>query len=228
MSFKEKWQNEKNKLKPMNWKEKIGYIWEYYKLWIIGTLVIVIFSSSMISSMVKNSRPTYLYATFINASSYGNEDFDLIADFADYADVNTKKEQLSLDTTLQLSEGEEYDEMTYNSTMKLYAQIVAKSIDVMVMGKTIIDDYAAQDAFLALDETLPSDLYEKLQDQILTANNENGTSYECGIDISDSVVLQRSELYADTQTPVFSIVSNSEHVENAIVFLEYLYSQNDK
>jgi len=60
-------------------KELIGYIWEYYKLWIIGAAIVLIAAISLISSIA--SKPKYDYDIAVSTSeTLSTEETQAIAD----------------------------------------------------------------------------------------------------------------------------------------------------
>jgi len=72
--FKEQSTEEKKKLKDMTFKEKIDYIWTYYKLQIIIIAVVVIFIGSIINGILNPPTPYYSGVAFYEL--YLGDNFD--------------------------------------------------------------------------------------------------------------------------------------------------------
>lgn len=223
MSFKEQYNKEKEKLSKMNTKEKMGYIWEYYKFWIIGILAAFTLIYGIVDAQIENAKPTYLYLTLVNSSMVSSGENTLMEDFASYAGIDQSKTKLNLDTSIQM-DALVSDEYSMNSSAKMFAQFAAKTIDATVMNKDMIDFFNDKDAFDDLKTLLPADFYEAHKDRFITGTDSEGKEYICALDISDSVIFQKTNSYAET--PYFSIIVNSENKDNSIQFLEYLYSEN--
>ncbi|MFA9375472.1 MAG: hypothetical protein ACERKZ_01845 [Lachnotalea sp.] len=223
MSFKEQYFIEKEKLSTMNKKEKFEYIWEYYKLWFIGFVIIVALLYGIIDAQIQNSKDDFIYVTMINSQLVSNNETTLIDDFSIYAGIDVSKESANLDVSIQM-DPELSDEYSMNCSAKLFAQFAAQTIDMTVMDKDMIDFFMDKDAFSKLDEVLPSDFYNAHKDNFITGTDSEGNEYICAMDVSDSVILQDANAY--TEPPYISIISNTKNLDNCILFLEYLYSKN--
>lgn len=223
MSFKEQMQIEKAKLSKMSVKEKIDYIWEYYKYWIIGITACIVLIYGIVDAQIENSKPTYLYLTMVNSNMVSSGETSLMDDFAEYAQVDQSKTKLNLDTSIQMKT-DMSDEYSMNSSAKMFAQFAAKTIDATIMDKEMIEFFVDKDAFTDLESILPSDFYQKHKDRFITGIDSEGKQFICAMDISDSNIFQKTNSYV--QTPYYSIIVNSQNQENTIQFLEYLYSEN--
>ncbi len=223
MSFKEKVNIEKEKLRTMNTKGKAEYIWEYYKFWFIGIIVAFILIYGIVDAQIENSKDTYIYVTMVNSQLVSTGDTTLMDDFAVYSDIDTSKQKVNLDTSIQM-DTEMSSEYSMTSSTKVFAQFAAKTIDMMVMNKDMVDYFADKDAFAKLDEVIPSDFYNAHKDNFITGTDSEGNEYICAMDVSDSVIMQESEAYSET--PYVSIIVNTLNQDNCIQFLEYLYSKN--
>jgi hypothetical protein len=223
MSFKEKLNEEKAKLKPMNTKEKVEYIWEYYKYWIIGTLAALALIYGIVDAQIENSKDNYIYVTLINSQLVSSGETTLIDDFATYADVDPDNQKVNLDTSIQM-DPEMSTEYSMNSSTKMFAQFASNTIDITVMNKDMIDFFDDKDAFASLDQVLPADFYNAHKDRFITGTDSEGKQFICAMDVSDSVIMKESNAYGET--PYLSIVVNTENLDHCIQFLEYLYSKN--
>ena len=54
------------KIKALPWKEKFPHIWEYYKIWIIGTILVVAMTVSISLSVIENSKPVLISGMLVN------------------------------------------------------------------------------------------------------------------------------------------------------------------
>ena len=64
--LKEKAGRERQKLSQMSGKDKVWYIWEYYKLPIIATVIAIFFIGSIISAVYNNRFDNALYLSLIH------------------------------------------------------------------------------------------------------------------------------------------------------------------
>lgn len=144
----------------MSPKERIAYIWDYYKFHIIGTIVAIILLLSLISS-IGEKKEVVLNMTIIGQG-------------VNPEGVVQLQEQLT--NKLVQDKGDEevsVQHLTYNKTsmdeasragiQKMSAEISLGAIDVMIVEKELFEEISSQNALLALNEfkgakkLLPSD-----------------------------------------------------------------------
>ena len=103
MTRKEKMQLEKEKLSKMNFKEKLAYIWEYYKAVIFG-IIAVIFIIGTIVNIHENAK--YYDLVSIAVVDYaGLQDVSPIEeDLKEALGTGDKYEKVSIDTSYSFGE----------------------------------------------------------------------------------------------------------------------------
>ncbi|MDK2968302.1 hypothetical protein, partial [Lacrimispora sp.] len=174
-TFKDTLQEEKNKLKTMNLKDRLWYIWEYYKLPIIGTVVAVTLIISIFSAVRSNSFETALSCVILNSHTTSQEDlageyFD--QGFRQYLGL-TDDTKIDVDHSMTVSfDNSDMTEFTYAELAKLSALITSKELDVMIGRKDSIDHFGEMGGFLDLKQALPPDVYEKVKDQLYEVTNQ--------------------------------------------------------
>ena len=114
MTRKEKMQLEKEKLSKMNFKEKMAYIWEYYKAVIFG-IIAVIFIIGTIVNIHENAK--YYDLVSIAVVDYaGLQDVSPIEeDLKEALGTGDKYEKVSIDTSYSF--GENLENADYNTLM---------------------------------------------------------------------------------------------------------------
>jgi len=224
------------KLKDMTWKGRAEYIWLYYKWWIIGFVAIVICLVSIISSVIENSKPTYLQAEFLNSNLFYEEWNNIDDDFIEYANIDTDKTQLNILTTTVLS-SDLQNESAYSEKIRFLAEYSANELDVVCGPESVITGDADVGAYTNLEEALPAGMLDKLLAKgyepfyyTETPDDEKPdetVTYIGGIYIDNCDYLNRQG-EAGTYTsiegdrPVFTIAVNTTHLDNAVQFLQFL------
>lgn len=219
MSIKEHMNVEKTKLSKMTLKGKAEYIWEYYKIPIVGTIVFVAIVVSLITS-ITGKKDTILTTTVIG---YPNDTFlspYLKDGFEKYLEIDKENEEVLMDTsmTFDSSAGANQD---YISTSKLMTLMAAGSLDVIICEQGFIDHYSKQGTFLNLETDLPEDLKEALSEKFVMTTNEEGIKIPNSIDLTGSELVKESGM--PFKEPRIAIVVNSQLKENAFEFLRYLF-----
>mgnify|MGYP003182080796 CR=1 FL=1 len=143
MTRKEKMQLEKEKLSKMNFKEKLAYIWEYYKAVIFG-IIAVIFIIGTIVNIHENAK--YYDLVSIAVVDYaGLQDVSPIEeDLKEALGTGDKYEKVSIDTSYSF--GENLENADYNTLMKFTA---------------VYDNYSKDDYFLDLSTLFDEATCEK-------------------------------------------------------------------
>ena len=204
------------KIKKMNFKEKLWYIKEYYLIQIIIFLFIFLFIFSVSKNILKkrNVLNSYFINTFIEerAKEY------VIEDFKEYSNLKEKNKLFNLNTSIEINLDEPFNSPLNRSyILKLTSLISAKNVDCIIAPKGVINYYLTIDAFEPLEEILP---LEKYKDNIYIAKNKYQEEKAYAIKISNSKILNNiglnNELY-------FSIPKNAKNIENTLKFLEYIY-----
>ncbi len=197
-------------------KNKLSYIWDYYKLYIIGTPFAILFLIYVISAFTGTKEiPFSIY--FIN------QDVTLEAG-------TTLEEQLRKDLTLAGETNDIYVDTSLlinpaapdaDSQMSFTVAISGHTIDIMISDTAFLEYYAKMEALADLSTVLPIDLYKALTPYIIFAENEKGLMTPYAIDLSTCPYLTNLNLV----NPVLTIAKYSEHQEACIEFLRLLFSE---
>ena len=75
-------------------KKKTAYIWEYYKLWIIGLIFILWFVPFAIHQYRTNAGDYWCYMMFTNTYADAGNGSDLWKDYTEYAEFDLKEKDV--------------------------------------------------------------------------------------------------------------------------------------
>ena len=208
MTRKEKMQLEKEKLSKMNFKEKMAYIWEYYKAVIFG-IIAVIFIIGTIVNIHENAK--YYDLVSIAVVDYaGLQDVSPIEeDIKEALGTGDKYEKVSIDTSYSF--GEDLSGADYNTLMKFTAVIAAQSMDVLICSQAVYDNYSRDDYFLDL-----STLFDE------------ATCEKYGIQAGDTCLdISKLKKYQDMGLTYYepcylTVLVNTKNADNAAKLIEYL------
>ena len=187
-----------SKFTQLNNKQKLQYIWDYYKIHIIATAVIICIFISIISTITKN-KSVDLYAAYVNVAAPD----ELLASIDDKCDFT-----VSNYTGLLITEdpkGEDF-QYAYASSIKLMSAINASQLDIIIADSyginmahsseylCNINDYLAQKNPALLNSLEPYFLYD-----------ESGVAY--AIDLSYSSLFNHAGF---TEPLYIGIVASEE------------------
>lgn len=206
----ERRQLEKEKLQSMDWKHKIGYIWDYYKPQIFG--VIAIFAAIWFGfSWYENSKyETIMYAAVTDGYMNEDESEQMNREYKEFIGDQEKYHRVSIDTTVAI--GSEDSQARYNATMKLNTIVAAGAVDVVIGSEEHVKDFVTQGVAENLSGVLSEEMQETYQDHIVDDKL---------FDLTGSAKIG-NPLHV-TAEPVYLVILNiGERQEYAAKFLEYL------
>lgn len=219
--LKEEAGRERQKLSQMSNRDKLWYIWEYYKLPIIGTVIAVFVIISFASAVYSNRFDNALYIMILNDKSGGNNHTDELADALDsYLNLG-KNEQVTIDDSLSVTYDGSTSEMGYASLAKITALITTKDLDIIIGDTASMDHFGSLSAFSNLEEELPADVYHLVRDHLYYAKGSDGSSYPCAIVLDESRFPKESGVIL--KPPYLALLSNSQHKEASFALIRYLF-----
>ncbi|MDT8719111.1 hypothetical protein IAI10_20895 [Clostridium sp. 19966] len=200
----------------MNKKEKLKYIWYYYKFHIIVTIVIVAMVGSFVSTLVTR-KSTYASITLLG----DYVDNSKLSDYNKKANAsllpNNKKSEITI-TFLQKGD----DSNSYNADQALTARIAAKDIDILVLSKSDFNNYAKLGSLLDLSDLKNDKDLSKLNFIEATNDSDKGKiTKPYGIDANDFSSSFNSINY-DYKDKVVAIIVNTTNKDNSVKFLKWM------
>lgn len=126
MSWKEKASIEKEKLKQMSARDKIWYIWEYYKFHLAALAVVICLISVIGNALYRQSFTTRLSIAVINDRSGDTSSMDpLEADLRQVLGCG-KKDIIEINTGLMATYGDNVTEFGYATMAKISALVASR------------------------------------------------------------------------------------------------------
>lgn len=170
MSLREDFEKEKRKLSRLSFGGKLQYIFDYYKFWILGVVVLIGLVWSVGSTILHN-KPTGFYAMLLNAGGTdlsGQADEAAGAAFAEAAGLDDEKQKIIVDTSATFNPNDQ-SQFSMAQNAKIAALYQSHDIDVMVADPGVFTYYALNGSFV--------DLRDVLDDENLVAYEAAGQVY---------------------------------------------------
>lgn len=170
MAFRDELQKEKKKLSRLSFGEKLQYIFDYYKFWILGVVVLVGLVWSVGSTILHN-KPTGFYAMLLNAGGTdlsGQADEAAGAAFAEAAGLDDEKQKIIVDTSATFNPNDQ-SQFSMAQNAKIAALYQSHDIDAMVADLGVFTYYALNGSFV--------DLRDVLDDETLAGYEASGQVY---------------------------------------------------
>ena len=235
-STKEHW-------KHLRGKQKIQYIWDYYKLPVTVCLIILYILSYILYGHL-TKKDILLYAGLVNVSAGEQLTSELGRHFMDSIDSDVSRTDLKLYTGLYLTDNPDdpNHEYTYASRIKIIASIDDEQLDIVLMNKEAFDAFSQNGYLCNMEELLrntdsktAADLEPYLvSNTVILEDNaddmllDESLSYHAvteefpmGLLVSQKGVFKEAG-FADEV--YLGILKNSPRIDMAVKYIKYLYS----
>lgn len=231
-------------LKNLQGKQRLQYIWDYYKLPAVICLILIYMAGYAVHGHFSR-KETLLYAGLVNISASEQLKDELSDGFIGHLDADISKKELELYTGLYLTDdpGDPNHEYTYASRIKIIAAVDDERLDVVLMNKEVFDAFS-QSGYLCNMEELLSDLdydtklnitpYLAANTVILEDNADDlppgrpadykavTEEYPMGLLVSQKGIFKKAGFGGDVY---LGVVKNSPRTDMAIEYINYLYSE---
>ena len=202
METKKTISNEIAKIRSLHGRQRLRYIWDYYKL-PLAVLCILIYIIG--------------YITLINVSAGEGFTSGLTSGYLDYLGKDPSRNEVELMTGLYLTDNESDPnyEYTYASQAKFLASVNSQELDMVLMNQAALDILSRNDYLCDLGDLLSSsdpDLYSQTSEYI-TENT--------ALDLSQSPLIQQTGF---SDTVYLGIIANSARQDAAVEYIKYLFS----
>ena len=212
---------ELTKLTRLSWKEKIEYIWTYYKLWIIGIVSFLTITVFLIVRISTNIEGHWLYGMFANTFADVGTGSELWEDFAEYAGLDLTEKKLEFNAEVYFdylknqSKGNDY----YNAFVALTD---AGVLDFITMEPDSLEALAQSGRLTDLRLDRCKALLDRYQDRVICFQGQEGP-IPVGFDISDSILITKYRVYPERCA--IGICAHSENLDVIARFLEFLLKE---
>lgn len=215
---------EREKFRAMGPKDRIWYVWAYYKFHMAAAIIAVFVIAVVGSAAYRSTFDTVLHCIYLNSrSETALNTGPLEQDFASHIGLS-RKELITTETAF-ISLGDQATEFSYASMAKISALVASKELDILIGDVESTKHYASLNAFVDLEspETgLSPDVLALVQDSLYYAPGEDGVPRAYAIDLSGTAFAQESDLAQDI--PLFGIIANSERKDMVESLIRYIFA----
>jgi len=224
LSLRDEIKVQNKKLKDMTFAQKKEYIWEYYRIHIIGTLIAIVTVICLIIMFMRNDYKAVFTTVVVDGNMTGfNDNTDkLTVGFTQYLGIDGKSKRVIFSNNYSLIQ-RTGDEDAYYSTQKIVAMATTKSIDGYLCEYDYATFYSSDDELFLTDlrELFTANELSKLSDYLVYYTATDGTKFPIAVDLTSTRVKTETDL---TMTrPCYGVVSTSTHTDNAVKFIKYAF-----
>ena len=170
METKKTFSTEIEKLRSLHGRQRLRYIWDYYKLPLAVLCILIYIIGYIIYGQVTH-KDTVLCTALINISAGEEFTSGLSSGYLDYLGEDPSENEVELMTGLYLTDNESDPnyEYTYASQVKVLASVNSRQLDVILMNGEAFDILSRNDYLCDLDNLLSGidpDLYSQTEEYI--------------------------------------------------------------
>ena len=206
MSPRQRRQLERQRLKEMNWGQRLEYFWEYYKWVPVVIIAAVVVLHEGLAIYHRSQQNILLAIAVLDVPVYSADQGPRLGqDLAAHIGSGSDKDVVDIDTSVMSGD-------TVAAVTKRSVITAAGITDIFVVNQETYDELQEQGAFLDWQELLGDSA-----DQYASLLDEKGRLDLSADEIWNSYGLtEYSPAYA-------GFLVNSKHPENAIGFADFLY-----
>lgn len=222
-------QSEREKLREMDFSEKLAYFKIYYLKKLLATLVIGGFVIWIIVTMVTPKPERVLNVAFINYPLTQDYLDKMNTDLTELLKVDSENQELFFDTSYDLVNHD------YASAEKIMTYTYSGEIDVFIAPESQFLKYAFSETMWPLTDLLPTDLYstfstsDLLVSKTRASNDEVVPEEATGPEGVYGIYLRDLEMFnifdTSTDPPVLGVVVTAKNKENSISYIKYLLNK---
>lgn len=214
-------EEEKQKIKEMDsTRKKIGYIWDYYKFWIIGAVVLVgLIVYFTVVFITREDKPA-LEVVLVNNYDDVSEDSELAQGFVSYVGEENLPGKVTFDNNafFNLANDSDFKNSYY---MKVVAYLEADTAQVIMCQYDNLMGIAKGGRLADLSDERVGDICEKYKDRIVYYEDEDGNKVPVGIDVSEGYKAAGLTEYTDEKAYI-GLSAYAADYEYAEKFVDYM------
>ena len=212
----------KEVLKPMTWKDRVEYLWTYYKIVLAALLGVAVLISIVVSSIQSKQIKT-LYSGMLVSVHMEQEDRDaVVEDLTALFEGDGKKQVVELlDVTYIPGDDPANLEMNNAAAMKITFMVAAESLDYILVDGVTYEELVRHSPYQDLRNVLSQAQQDQLKDFIIWKEaNEEMPSYPMALDVSHTEFVKTLAPYEEEVFLVF--VGNTENGSRDQAFVDYI------
>lgn len=206
----------KEKFKSMDTKQKLQYIWDYYRFTILGTIIGVLLVGNLAYTMLK-PKPNFDNHLIVTSMMTLNTDKEEL-------DRTYFKENFNSDIYYIPADWNVIDQSTIINDQMMMLKIQVREADVFAMSQARFDRYMeieGFDPFMPLEEVPEfKPILEAHQDNLVMGkNSEDGKEHVYGIKVEKTNAFQGANIL---EPLVISLINPPKNMEKAIEVVNYI------
>lgn len=200
-------------LKKMSRKEKIEYIWDYYKIHIIATLIAIVAVSSFVYSYV--TKVEYVFNLTILCNDMDeNARVNLEKQITNYVVGKGEKRKRAAVEVMPITDTGNSSPMTAQYMQKFMVKLAAGEINLVIFDRSMLETYTKQEALVKLDDIVNDKSVQGVSD-----NTKGVYAVE-----ADNIKILK-DVGFNTKDKLVGIISSGKQKEKAVSVLKWMVNK---
>lgn len=212
------------KLKDMTWEQKKEYIWDYYKVHIIGTIIAIAAIVATIVMFNLNNYNTVLTVVVADGAMTGFDDNTdaLTTEFSKYIGIDGKEDRVFFNNSFSLV-AQTGDQDTSYSAAKIVTMAATNDIDGFLAEYDYITYFTDdEELFLTdLNELLTPEELKKISSALIYYTSTDGVKTPIAVDLTSTKIETETDL--SMKRPCYGVVVSAANRDNAVKFIRYAF-----
>ena len=205
--------------KAMSTQKKLGYVWDYYRFHILGTIVLVIVFGSIIHHYA-TLKTAVLDMIFLNAYT-PEDDRNPFAEFLAEQGYDPNEYEVYLATTLGYTFTEDGYQADYTTLQAISAMFSTGDMDVFATPPQVFDEYASAGYVADLSTIFTEEELAPYSDKIIYSTlTETGMQFPAAFNLNDCNWLQDYGYYDGDY--YMAVTANSDSPDLTKEFILYI------
>lgn len=201
------------KFKKLSFKDKLDYLWDYYKVPIIGAVSAIVLVIYILYLIFRHVPEDILNVTLINSGVSSEDEIVFDDEYLLFTGLDPENYQVSLGTHITIDNG-----MSSRSREFVAAKILAEEIDVLVWDETAYGYVKTLGASSDLSNYLPEEYVQKYDNYAVYENGSLiGFVFDGNKEISKDLAMDKAYV---------GMIVNAVNQDEAVRFIEYLLDNN--
>lgn len=211
-------------LKTMTWKQRIGFVWDYYRLVILAVVAVIILIGMTVHHYM-TTKEDISQIVLVNAKSMPADEEPDFSEFMEQYGYDTAAQEVVVNDAY-------YVDLTSTDTSNLYSYqslqtvIAGGGVDVLGADEMVFENLAQSGAIADLAQYFSKDELEQLKDYIFyVEDKDTGDTFAAGIRLGAGSWSVEHGYYE--KECILGIALGSEHKEAAEQMFRYLLEKSN-
>ena len=210
------------RLRGMTWRERVEYLWTYYRYHALAALGAIIIAVLAAYGLSEARKDVLISGIFINIDT-SDEGYAHLSDGYWQACGGRRGTRADIIETMKIRYSQEDpDQDSVTLMTSIDTMISARSLDYMVLDETALSYYGPLENCADLESALPPELYARLSDRAVSSYGiERGGEYAAALELTGSPFESRYGLKGGRAYLV--ITANAKDPEKVEQFIKYFF-----